>query len=150
MTKKQIEEQLRKLLGESGVSIGELRRIFGKVMVEYEQEIGWPESDKGKSWTGAELRVVLSDAPTKENCVKHAKAFARGYGALKHACCGRMNLRLLRSSSILFPNAGSLFRNICHLLRNKGYSLPTKIEMLRNKMVLLRNNLPAQRNKFLL
>lgn len=83
MNKKQIEEQLRQLLENSGVSVGELRRIFGKVMVEYEQEIGWPESDKGKPWTDAELRVVLSDAPTKENCVKHAKAFGRGYGALE-------------------------------------------------------------------
>jgi hypothetical protein len=25
----------------------------------------------------------LSDAPTKENCLKHAKAFGRGYGALE-------------------------------------------------------------------
>ena len=44
---------------------------------------GWPERNKGKPWTDAEPRVVLSDAPTKENCVKHAKAFGRGYGALE-------------------------------------------------------------------
>ncbi|MGD9629231.1 MAG: hypothetical protein AB7V18_08300 [Pyrinomonadaceae bacterium] len=83
MTKKQIEEQMTQLLKASSVSVGEFRRIFGKVMVDYEQEIGWPETDKGKPWTDAELRVVLSDAPTKENCVKHAKAFGRGYGALE-------------------------------------------------------------------
>lgn len=52
-------------------------------MVDYEQEVGWPESEKGNLWTDAELRVVLSDAPTKENCVKHAKAMGRGYGALE-------------------------------------------------------------------
>lgn len=65
MTRKQIEEQLRKVLEESGVSNGESRRIFGKVMVEYEQEIGWPESDKGKPWTDAELRAVLGDVRQK-------------------------------------------------------------------------------------
>lgn len=46
------------------------------MVVENEQEIGWPETD-------AELRVVLSDAPTKENCVVHEKAFGRGFGALE-------------------------------------------------------------------
>jgi hypothetical protein len=48
----------------------------------HEQAVGWEKSDKGKPWTDADLRVVLSDVPTKENCVKHAKAFGRGYGAL--------------------------------------------------------------------
>ncbi|MEP6850602.1 MAG: hypothetical protein ABI999_17215 [Acidobacteriota bacterium] len=71
------------MLDESGVSVGEFRGIFAKVMVEHEQAIGWEESDKGKPWADAELRVVLSDAPTKENCVKHAKALGRGYGALE-------------------------------------------------------------------
>lgn len=63
------------------------------VMVEFEQEIGWPESAKGKPWTDAELRVVLSDAPTKENCVKHAKAFGRGYGALEQIYRSRRDKR---------------------------------------------------------
>ena len=71
------------MLDESDVNVDEFRRIFTKVMVEYEQAVGWEEGDKGKPWTDAELRVVLSDAPTKENCVKHAKAFGRGYGALE-------------------------------------------------------------------
>lgn len=83
MLVRQREEQLREDLVQSSVNVREFRRIFGKVMVEHEQAVGWPESGKGKPWTDAELRVVLSDAPTKENCVKHAKAFCRGYGALE-------------------------------------------------------------------
>ena len=62
-----MEERLTQLLKESSASIGEFRRIFGKVMVDYEQEIGWPETDKGKPWTDPELRVVLSDARLKRN-----------------------------------------------------------------------------------
>jgi hypothetical protein len=83
MNKRQVEEQLHRLMTESGIDVGELRRIFRKVVVEYEQEVGWAETDKGKPWMDAELRVVLSDAPTKENCVKHAKAFNRGYGSIE-------------------------------------------------------------------
>ena len=79
MTKKQIEEQLRKLVAESGVDVGKLRRILGKAVVEYEQEVGWPQEDKGKPRTDAELGVVLSDAATKGDGVKHAKAVGRGY-----------------------------------------------------------------------
>ena len=30
-----------------------------------------------------DLRVVLSDAPTKENCLKHARGFGRGYGSIE-------------------------------------------------------------------
>jgi len=37
MTKKRIEERLRKVLDVSGVSVGEIRRIFGKVIGEYEE-----------------------------------------------------------------------------------------------------------------
>jgi hypothetical protein len=40
-------------------------------------------AQKGKSWTDDELRAILSDAPTKENCRRHARAFRRGYGAIK-------------------------------------------------------------------
>lgn len=103
------------------VPIAELRWIFAKVMVEYEQEIGWPESDKGKPWSDAELQVVLSDAPTKENCVKHAKAFGRGYGALE-----QINPRLLHkipvvSSGPLFQKYGS--RIYCTSQRRPSFQI---------------------------
>lgn len=55
-------------------------------MIEHEQAVGWEESDKGKPWTGAELRVILSDAPTKDNWVKHVKG--RGCGR-PDICYGR-------------------------------------------------------------
>jgi len=61
----------------------ELRRIFTETIREWELEKGWAEDRKGKPWTDDELRVVLSDAPTKENCLKHARGFSRGYGAIE-------------------------------------------------------------------
>jgi hypothetical protein len=61
----------------------ELRRIFTEAIREWELERGWAEDRRGKPWTDDELRVVLADAPTKENCLKHARGFARGYGAIE-------------------------------------------------------------------
>lgn len=42
----------------------------------------WNKENKRKPWAGEELAVVLSDAPTKENCEKYARAFKRGSGSI--------------------------------------------------------------------
>jgi len=61
----------------------ELRRIFTEAIREWEIQQGWEERQKRKPWSDDELRVVLADAPTKENCLRHARAFGRGYGAIE-------------------------------------------------------------------
>jgi hypothetical protein len=61
----------------------ELRRLFTEAVREWELEKGCSENQKGEPWTDDELRAVLSDAPTKENCLKHARAFRRGYGSIE-------------------------------------------------------------------
>ena len=61
----------------------ELRRIFTEAIREWEVQQGWDEGRKRKPWSDDELRVVLADAPTKENCLRHARAFGRGYGAIE-------------------------------------------------------------------
>jgi len=61
----------------------ELRRIFTEAIREWEIEKKWDDGQRGKPWTDDELRVVLSDAPTKENCLKHARGFRRRYGAIE-------------------------------------------------------------------
>ncbi|MHA1146495.1 MAG: hypothetical protein ACTSRW_17285 [Candidatus Helarchaeota archaeon] len=61
----------------------EIRRIFNEVFRELEKERGWNDEFSGRPWTDDELRIVLSDAPTRENCLKHAKGFNRGYGAIE-------------------------------------------------------------------
>ena len=50
---------------------------------EKEKNADWDQSNKGKSWTDEELKVVLSFDPTKENCLLLAKAFKRGYGSIE-------------------------------------------------------------------
>ncbi|MBE5744885.1 MAG: hypothetical protein E7355_01975 [Clostridiales bacterium] len=52
-------------------------------LFEKEKNGDWDQSNKGKSWTDEELKVVLSFAPTKENCLLLAKAFKRGYGSIE-------------------------------------------------------------------
>ena len=51
----------------------------------FESELSEPfdQSNKGKPWTDDELKVVLSFAPTKQNCLLLAKAFKRGYGSIE-------------------------------------------------------------------
>lgn len=66
-----------------GTGPHEIRRVFEEAMREWETERGWDESNSRHPWTDDELRVVLSDPPTKENCLKHARAFKRGYGAIE-------------------------------------------------------------------
>lgn len=43
----------------------------------------YDQSNKGKPWTDDELKVILSFAPTKGNCLLLAKAFKRGYGSIE-------------------------------------------------------------------
>jgi len=68
---------------QTGTSPHEIRRVFEEAMREWEMERGWDESKSRQSWTDDELRVVLSDSPTTENCLKHARAFKRGYGSIE-------------------------------------------------------------------
>ena len=84
MTTKDIKANFGSLFSQQrGVAPDEIRRVFEEAMREWESQRGWDDSNSGNSWTDDELRVVLSDSPTKENCLKHAKAFKRGYGAIE-------------------------------------------------------------------
>ena len=65
------------------LNLYELRRIFTETLREWETEQGWDEGNKLSAWTDDELRVVISEAPTKENCVRFARAFKRGYGSIE-------------------------------------------------------------------
>jgi len=84
MSVQQIKQGFRRIFRQnSRLDSYELRRIFKEALSEWEIERGWPKGEKGKPWTDDELRVVLSDAPTKENCLKHARGFQRGSGAIE-------------------------------------------------------------------
>lgn len=59
--------------------------LVHNLLVDYEKENEDKRdtSNKGEKWTDEELKVILSDAPTKENCLKYAKLFRRGYGSIE-------------------------------------------------------------------
>lgn len=40
-------------------------------------------SNKRKKWTDEELKIILSDAPSVQNCMKYAVLFKRGYGSIE-------------------------------------------------------------------
>lgn len=52
------------------------------VLVDFQKD-ELDTTNKGKSWTDDELKIILSDAATKQNCIKYAKLFKRSYGSIE-------------------------------------------------------------------
>jgi hypothetical protein len=52
--------------------------IAQRCLIDAREEAGFDEGNKGKSWTDEELWIVFQRAPTKENCIRLARAFRRG------------------------------------------------------------------------
>lgn len=71
------------LEGLEDLSEAEAKRIFIEALCEHMELNPWDQSNKGKEWTDAELKVVMLDAPTKENCLKYALAFRRSVGSIE-------------------------------------------------------------------
>lgn len=59
------------------------QKLLNDYCFEKEKNASYDQSNKGKPWTDDELKVVLSFAPTKENCLLLARAFKRGYGSIE-------------------------------------------------------------------
>lgn len=62
------------------------KMIFvSNIIIEFEKENEnlRDTSNKGKNWHDEELKIILTDAPTKFNCLKYAKLFKRGYGSIE-------------------------------------------------------------------
>lgn len=60
-----------------------IKRIFVEALCAHLEENGLDLANKGKEWTDHELRAILLDAPTKENCLKYAQAFKRSPGSIE-------------------------------------------------------------------
>lgn len=89
MNKKEYKEVFFKLFKTEVISNNnvlsdneKIKEVKGYIF-EYEKDLEYDISNKGKEWTDDELKIVLSFAPTKENCIKLAKAFKRGYGSIE-------------------------------------------------------------------
>ncbi len=89
MKKGEYQEKLFKLLGDSidGMTYDEqmayTEMLFVKFQSAKENEIKRDTRNKRKKWTDEELKIILSDAPSKSNCLKYAKLFHRGYGSIE-------------------------------------------------------------------
>lgn len=87
MKRKEFKEQLFAALDNDvdGMSYDEKITLVHNLLVDFEKENEKERdiSNKGAKWKDEELKVILSDAPSKENCVKYAKLFKRGYGSIE-------------------------------------------------------------------
>lgn len=87
MKRKEFKENLFAALDNDvdGISYDEKMILVHNLLVDYEKENEGKRdvTKKGEKWTDEELKIILADAPTKENCVKYARLFKRGYGSIE-------------------------------------------------------------------
>ena len=87
MKRKEFKENLFAALDNDvdGISYDEKMILVHNLLVDYEKEneVKRDVTEKGEKWTDEELKIILADAPTKENCVKYARLFKRGYGSIE-------------------------------------------------------------------
>jgi uncharacterized protein PM1205 len=87
MKRKDFKESLYDTLDNEvdGMSYDEKMTLVHSLLVDYEKDNEEKRdiSNKGCKWSDEELKIILSDAPTKENCIKYARLFKRGYGSIE-------------------------------------------------------------------
>lgn len=87
MKKKAFKKNLFMLLDNDidDMHYNEKMRYIEHLIIKYEieNEKYRDTSNKGSKWTDEELKVILSEAPSKYNCLKYAKIFKRGYGSIE-------------------------------------------------------------------
>lgn len=87
MKRKDFKESLYDALDNEvdGMSYDEKMTLVHSLLVDYEKDNEEKRdiSNKGCKWSDEELKIILSDAPTKENCIKYAGLFKRGYGSIE-------------------------------------------------------------------
>ena len=87
MKRKEFKENLFAALDNDvdDITYDEKMVLVHNLLVDYEKENEAKRdvTNKGEKWTDEELKIILSAAPTKENCVKYARLFKRGYGSIE-------------------------------------------------------------------
>lgn len=85
MKKSEFKAEINRILQTQvvGLAWDDKVSMVRQCVIDIDQQQGHDDSNKGQSWTDEELRVVLTLSPTKENCMKLARAFKRGYGSIE-------------------------------------------------------------------
>ena len=98
MKKIEFQEKLYELFETEidDVSIKEKCDFIQKIFIEYQINKDKVRSplNKGNKWKDEELKLILSVAATKENCLKFARLFDRGMEALSKYTGGLVHLRI--------------------------------------------------------
>lgn len=87
MKKREYKDLLYRAFDEDvdGFEYLEKINLITEILIDYQKdnEDKRDTSNKGGKWTDDELKIILSDAPSKQNCVKYARLFKRGYGSIE-------------------------------------------------------------------
>ena len=87
MKRKEFKEKLFDALKSDvdNVSYDEKMILVNNLLIDFEKENEYlrDTSNKGQKWKDEELKIILSDAPSKANCIKYARLFKRGYGSIE-------------------------------------------------------------------
>ena len=87
MTKQEFKQALYDVFDSplDGMSHEEKCKFIEKIVFDYQRDCDdrRQKSNSRKPWKDEELAIILSDAPTVENCVKYARLFGRGYGSIE-------------------------------------------------------------------
>lgn len=66
-----------------GLSETEKYQFIHRVIADHEAHSSYDQSNSRKPWSDEELFLILNTPPTKENTIRLAKAFKRGYGSIE-------------------------------------------------------------------
>ena len=68
-----------------GMSYDDKMILVSNLLIDFEKENEEfrDVSNRGEKWKNEELKIILSDAPSRANCVKYARLFKRGYGSIE-------------------------------------------------------------------
>ena len=87
MKKQEFKQQLYSLLDMAidDMSYEEKVNYIEKLVFDYQRDNDKlrEKPNSQKAWKDEELKLILNDAATVENCVKYAKIFGRGYGSIE-------------------------------------------------------------------
>ncbi len=101
------------------IQIDNKEKLLKEYCFEKQLNFEYDQSNKGKPWTDDELKVILSFAPTKENCLLLAKAFKRGYGSIEQIFrWATTDLKTIKSSD---RNDDSFILQIKRIYKEMGW-----------------------------
>ena len=86
ISKKEMKRRIRDLVNieVEGLTWNEKIDFIYKELIEIQiKKNNWEQTNKGKPWEDEEIKFILQHAPTKENILKLAKIFKRGYGSIE-------------------------------------------------------------------